>query len=237
MIRVLVSALHDPTGAIAKISDSITDVLSYCNLIVSVSAASSPDTFAFLRSHNIPTVPGDSWGTARINLLRSALQTAFDYVYYLDFDKLPHWIKVAPQELKSYLTSDLSPVTFGGRTATAWATYPTSWVDTEQFANRLYSQHFNIPDLDFMAAQITLDYSSAQVVASQAKEVSWASCGEWPLICFQNNLSMSSKFFDGLSWEDPDRLALPRSEIDQLYDSELEWSKRRANAEAIISLL
>lgn len=88
-------------------------------------------------------------------------------------------------------------------------------------------------EVDILVTQLKMRKKVAELISQNAVESSWPSGAEWPLIAWKNNFKIEARFFEGLSWENPDRLSLSKKEIEKKYDSPEEWEKRFKNAKEI----
>lgn len=230
MKTIVVSVLHDPVGIFPKLIKNVQSELipiSKQGLIVACSSSTLHKTKNLLNEIGATLETGESWGMGRINGLKKASKVDFEYVVVIDFDKLLHWLVFDKEEIMNFLNkAEASDFMVGGRTKACWQTYPASWKKAEISVNKAYSKKVGL-EVDPIVALTKLNRKAVKVVNTQARETGWASNCEWLLIAWKNGLKIDSRTFDGLTWEDVDRLDLSPAEINRKYNSSEEWEKRR----------
>ncbi|MFC1726998.1 hypothetical protein ACFL0Y_00575 [Patescibacteria group bacterium] len=231
----ILSTLHDPEGRFLPLIKKVREKLVvYPNqIIIAYTKATDKKVIESLKKLGCQLVIGGQWGEARKRALEIALQTETDNFFVCDFDKIFHWLEVAPKELKEILAKPL-PQDFliSGRGPKVFSTYPFSWQKTEIITNYLVSKVIGF-QVDVLAATFLFNRRAAKVMLNNSREKSWGACVEWPLLVHQTGLKIGYQEVRGLTWEDPDRFKKEIKKSGGLkkwqtinYDSLEEWEKR-----------
>ena len=230
----LLTYLHDPDNLYLPIIKTTKFSATVNNSIIAISPTTTQDIRDVISKLPFEVIEGGLYGTARINLIKHAIKkTDGNNFFVCDFDKLLHWLKTNPEEFEDIfnrvITADLTVI---GRSTRALATYPDTWVQTENIATSILAK-ITKKRLDFMNGPIILSSAAAKLIANSAKEQGVGSCAEFCLMINQANLTIENLEVDGLTWEDPDRykqlIDRAASYDDWKYDtynSLYEWRKR-----------
>ncbi len=165
-------------------------------------------------------------GAGRRLALCDAVQAGAATVHYCDFDRLLHWLRVAPAELQAVLDQLTAPRTFDylilGRTAAAFATHPRVQRETETVTNRAFSAWFGHP-ADVGAGSCGVTARGAALIARHSDEPTNATDAEWPAIvqCLAPG-RVRYRATEGLSFETADYYA---AEIGRA-GSETQWREQ-----------
>ena len=233
----IITTLHDPSNVFSPLIEQVKELFMELapNLVIACTETTNTNIINYISSYGALTMEGGLWGQSRRKALAYTLdQTQAQNFFVCDFDKIIHWLKVAPEELSNLLKEGVSVGEFRilGRDAKTFATYPNSWLATESKINKMVSQLIKL-DVDILAATFLFDWDIAQSIVSQSQEESWGACVEWPLIAFSTGKKMSCKNAQGLTFEDPDRCQedIQRAGgyenwLENRFDNPTEWAKR-----------
>lgn len=183
----LAATLHDPRGAdLPALVAALPDLARrYAGLAI-FATEETPD--AILRpladaGAAVTRRPSEYREIGRRRLDAVALATTFaPAVHLCDFDRLLHWWQHWRDELDATLaripTVDLLLL---GRTERAWATHPTTQIETEGLANRVVS-HFYGESVDVCSGSRGLSRRAVDYLAAHSRERGVGTDGEWPLL-------------------------------------------------------
>lgn len=234
---LFISTINDPDGVylglINKVEKNLFDIFGN-KTTISFSSSTDQRVISKLQELGIETLKGGMYGEGKLTSLRKATQHSV-VLFYIDFDKILHWLLHEEQELLAILQDENyigdNDLVLFGRTNQAMDTYPESWIKTESIANKLVSEIYN-RKLDIYTGTVMLSRHSQELILKESSEKGWGSCIEWPLLPISNNLKYEYVEVNGLSWEDPDRINIKENtkEYDQWYkinyESIDEWKKR-----------
>lgn len=232
----LLSYLHDPDNLYVPLLENADIPQEIEGTVVAVSEETTDRVISMVDNLGFKIVKGGSYGTARLNSLKSSLNGGTDedeFFFVCDFDKLLHWLEKDREELLKVLNSTpKNDVTVVGRSIRALSTYPETWVETEDIAIRVLAKIIK-KKVDFMNGPVILSRQAAQIIADNGIETEVGSCVEFCLLPFQAGMTINSIEIDGLTWEDPDRYTKLIEEFDSFddwkydtYHSLYEWRKR-----------
>ena len=183
------ATLHDPEGRMVAPARAAEATLR--RLYRSAHVIATPQTDARLISllraagAAVSTGADSRIGVGRRQAILDAVQAGATTVHYCDFDRLLHWLRVAPAELHAVLDQLTAPYTFDylilGRTAAAFATHPRVQQETETVTNRAFSAWFGQP-ADVGAGSCGVTARGAALIAQHSDEPTNATDAEWPAI-------------------------------------------------------
>ncbi len=239
---ILCSTVHDPKFRLKSIyyetRHRIQDLFSK-RVIVATEATSNQLKEALENDNYDIIVNGSSMVvdtyTAAINRIVKYIDRDYaQSIFYIDFDRLIHWIKFYPEEINNILEKNYQGYEYihFGRNYRAFESHPNTQKETEHTINTMVSKILGLKkSYDFMSVCYILSKNLANIVLKLKNSTSTGFYGVWPMIFW---LSASNKKYievDGLEWETPDRFI---EEIENLgnelwlerFQSEKEWKKR-----------
>ncbi|MDQ7028518.1 MAG: hypothetical protein Q9O62_01420 [Ardenticatenia bacterium] len=211
----LVATLHDPDSRQARLLEPVALSLAetFQALIVAATPNSAHDTVRQLRAIGATVlqeqVP-EGWhmiGRARRQLLETALDQGHRHMLLCDFDRLLHWLEVAPEEL-SPVAAQIRQHDFLvlGRTPSAFDTHPAVQRDTERLANHVFAQVTGRRwDITGGARGLTAD--AAEFLVRHGRVDSLGVDAEWPILLLRAGQRVGYLEVNGLSFETADRFA------------------------------
>lgn len=249
---VLVSTLHDSTGATLPFIETTAPILgSYPQVVIAATAATDPRVTARLAELGVRVVTGGLTGEGR----RAALAAAgdgWDACFSCDFDRWLHWATAWPDELAALpaciarLSNRGVPPWYVclGRTSRAFRTHPAAQRLPEAATNRALSLAAGKP-LDAVAGAAWLTPEAAAIILAASREPTAATDLEWPALILRHDPArLRGLRCEGLEWETPDfrseeiaGFADRKAWVAATYDTPVVWGERLALAAASTSAL
>lgn len=238
MSFVGISTLHDPDSRLySLIEKNITTIKSlFEDLVVCVTEKSGEEILNLFRTHNIHTLTDSS--IKLITPYKKAIKKGLEFcktnqkLFYVDFDRLVHWIITYPKELGEILAENMVDFTLVGRTSRAFETHPVVMKETEIIINKLVSNVLSIdPVSDIISTCWVFTKELASSLLMLKLESSTGFYSVWPLYLWKMAPTKTYIEVEGLEYETPDRFI---KEIQQVgYESWLsdmnttnEWRRR-----------
>ncbi len=207
-MTLLLVTIHDPEGRLLGIKniESILKgaLLNYESSIASITENTHPKMKEIARRHFkcMPQNVGTQ-GHHMMNLMKTAAGKNF---HYCDFDRLIHWQRRYPEELRDVAKKlDKSDgFTFICRTKRAFETHPDTQKDTETVYNALVSDYLGM-EVDIGSGTFGFDDKSRRAFASIKDDVSDARFLGCFLLCIKRGkIAISRVEAEGMEWETPD---------------------------------
>ena len=238
---IICSTLHEPKF---KLKQSIESILGFLKenlglIIISCTKNTSEAVLSFLRNNDfIVSVPEDF---DRISAYRDAIITALEYIefpnsqkiFYVDFDRLVHWIMNYPEEfLKSIEKANLVELAHFGRTPKAFSSHPSTQKNTERIVNYLASQLLGFNDTkDLISVCFSFTIQLADLILSKKYYTPMGFYATFPVLLWNYAETKQYIEVEGLEWETPDR---HREEIEnkgydkwfEEFQNSSEWKMR-----------
>lgn len=154
-------------------------------------------------------------------------------VFYIDFDRLVHWILEYPEELKNVLRETQEYDYFHiGRSKRAFESHPETQKNTEKIINNIGSEALDFENpKDLISVCFVFNKTLCQKILSLENKTSTGFYGTWPLIFWSEASTKNYMEVEGLEWETPDRYISEIKEIGysnwlKHFQSASEWKKR-----------
>lgn len=232
----IVTTVHDPGEVLLDFVNQIDiSVLKKYFSCAAVTEDTSEATLKYLRDQGFETIVGGLYGESRTTSIRFALEAGAETIFSCEFDKLYSWYQNHPSSLLDFIQLEhQEQLVVVGRTEQAWQTYPESWVQTEQIANKMLSRMVG-KDIDPYTGPVLLKKEAAQTIVDNATEKVWGSIADYVLICLDHNIEIGSFNTDGMEWENPYVYAHEVKSMgedtwrEKYYNSVNEWEKRTAS--------
>ncbi len=232
----LASTLHDPENRLNELAINYGPIIKqmFKTSHVIVTPLTNPKIIKTLKNLEFETSMGykNTFDTYK-KALKSALNSNQELIFYCDFDRILHWAKTHPNELKNILNSYLDyDFLLLARTSRAFNTHPKTQIKTEEIINQIASKASGFT--------ITKDIISAcwrftprlveKLLQLQIENTNGFYC-EWPIVAWRQAQNPKYLEVEGLEWETPDRY--PKEIKDKGYKRWLqefqtpqEWEKR-----------
>jgi hypothetical protein len=211
----LVATLHDPESRLAPLAEPFISgwVARFREVVILTSPEGSGATGGLLTRHGARVVEDtqpqgvSQLGRVRLRALQAAAQGHHPYYFLVDFDRLIHWERHYPDELRrveqaipgyDFLTL--------GRTRRAFETHPAVQRYTERCANEGFAASFGDP-LDVTAGARGLSLKAVRLLAQHSRCEGFGVDAEWPVLCRRWRLRLGYFAAEGLEFETADRFA------------------------------
>ncbi len=211
----LVTTLHDPDGRQAPLAEPLLPAIeeTFEGVVVSATPGSVRCTVellkragAFVLQDGVP----EGWGTiglARRQALEVAVRLGHRHVLLCDFDRLLHWLTVAPDELPAVAERvHAADFVVLGRTPSAFDSHPAVQRETERLANHVFALVTGQP-WDITGGARGLSSAGLEAVVSHSRVASLGVDAEWPILLQRLGLRVEYMETEGLSFETADRYA------------------------------
>lgn len=207
---VLVSTLHDLENRLDDMITRYGKVIrdTFESSYVVVTPTTHRNIVNILKNLRFKTLTGpksipDTYRKA----LEKAITKNTSKIFYCDFDRLLHWAKTYPNEMKKI--PNLSPdndFLLIGRTSRALLTHPKTQTMTESIANHVASKLLRFEDTrDIISACWRLTPRIAKRLLQLTTENTYGFYCEWPIIAQKISKNPEYIEVEGLEWETPDR--------------------------------
>lgn len=238
---IITSTLHEPEFRLRK---SFEKALSFIKrydpkIIVSCTSFSSSEVIKTLQKYDItvkisPKDPQiDTYSFAIRCALDACEEEQYLRIFYIDFDRLLHWINNYPSEImdtmKNSLNFDLLHI---GRSERAFQTHPRTQRDTEKIVNHVGSKIFGFSeDIDIISVSYIFTPKLGHHLLRYPSRTTVGFYGAWPLILWNHAKDSEYIEVEGQEWETPDRYHMEIEESgyenwSNSFQSTSEWKKR-----------
>jgi hypothetical protein len=238
---ILATTLHDPKLILMKLMEPVLPIIKnlFLNRIVCCTPSTGEEVRNLLQAEGFKVIVGSR--TSQVSNYKLTIQTALDYVknsktkkiFYIDFDRLIHWINSFPEELASIVTNPIEvDYLHLGRTSRAFETHPPTQKETEGIINEIGSKILGFSDVkDIISVCFLISKELGEYIIRLKNETITGFYSSWPIIFW--SLAESKKYLEveGLEWETPDQF---KEEINELgyenwlikFQSAGEWKRR-----------
>ncbi len=237
---ILSSTYHDPqfrlksllTSALPKIK-SIFSKLTIC-----CTPTTPEEVSNFLTQNDFEVVSGRM---IRVDNYRKAIKLALDQIvspeqekiFYIDFDRLIHWINTYPDELIKTLkeNSDIDYLHIG-RTQRAFSSHPVTQKETEIMVNELGSRILGFSETrDLISVCFLFTKDLGEKILKIKNTTKTGFYGIWPVIFWSSTNRKRYVENEGLEWETPDQFLPEITNIGyedwlKKFQTPNEWKKR-----------
>ncbi len=211
----LVSPLHDPQARLAKLTRTYGKDLKriyFGYIAIRVTKNTHPDTLKALTSANIfytkQSAHGNyvAMGKTYKEAIRMGLKMKTRHIHVCDFDRILHWAKTFPNELRDIveILPSNTGITWIGRTRRAFETHPKTQRETEEIVNTLASKVAE-NEVDIMSGSFAMDSQTANIILKFSKRNDFSFYAEFLTIAKKKNIQINSLVTEGLEWETPDQ--------------------------------
>lgn len=153
--------------------------------------------------------------------------------FYIDFDRLVHWVLQYPEELKSIIKKEHNyDYLHIARSDKAFESHPNTQKDTESIINRIGSTALGLHDVkDLISVCFIFTKDLCKNILDLEYTTSRGFYGLWPIIFWSNSSERNYIEVEGLEWETPDRFIQEIKEIGysiwiEKFQNANEWKKR-----------
>ncbi|TXT64749.1 MAG: hypothetical protein BAJALOKI3v1_170035 [Promethearchaeota archaeon] len=238
---IIASTLHEPEFRLRKSFEKALSFINkfHPNIIISCTSFTSSEVINTLQKDNITVrlTPNDPQIDTYSFAIRCALDVCeeeqYQRIFYIDFDRLLHWINNYPSEImetmKDSFNFDLLHI---GRSDRAFKTHPRTQRDTEKIINHVGSKILGFSeDIDIISVSYIFTPELGHHLLRYPSRTTVGFYGAWPLILWNHAKNPEYIEVEGHEWETPDRYHV---EIDESgyekwsrsFQSTSEWKKR-----------
>lgn len=241
---ILVSTFHDPNFILKKhLLKALPAIKQMFPLrIVCLTPTTDRKVGTFLEKMGFSIVfsPSmkqvDTYKTAFETSLKLYSESGKSRIFYIDFDRLIHWVNNYPKELLEVLNKyNEFEYLLIGRSKRAWETHPETQKYTEIIVNEMGSRILGFPqtrDIISVCWTITKDLIKRLLNSIDfSKTTPTGFYCTWPIYFWKWSLSRKYIEVDGHEWETPDRFHKEIEEIGykqwlENFQNPAEWKKR-----------
>jgi hypothetical protein len=154
-------------------------------------------------------------------------------IFFIDFDRLLHWIHAYPDEITVILQKEFNlDFLLIGRTPRAFETHPSTQKDTESMVNEIGSKILGFPTRKDLISTCSIFTKELGERILEFDNITTAGFyGTWPILLWTLASKKQYVEMEGLEWETPDRFV---KEIKKQgynawlkqYQNSDEWEKR-----------
>ncbi|MBD3196337.1 MAG: hypothetical protein GF317_14860 [Candidatus Lokiarchaeota archaeon] len=237
----IASTLHEPEFRLKDVFQRTTAFIKrhIPHIYLSYTSQTSEEVVSALSNEGIicKVTPNDD----QVNTYNYAVKLCIDNwkdniskrIFYIDFDRLLHWINFYPEELIKIIGMvDEYDFLHIGRTARAFETHPKTQKRTEGVINNLGSKVLEEKRIiDIISVNFAFSKRLAKIIIDYSYSTAVGFYCTWPIILWKNANNPSYVEVEGLEWETPDRFKHIISEIGydkwlNDFQSPQEWEKR-----------
>ncbi len=238
---ILCSTIHDPEFKLKTLLKSTFPVIKnpFSLKILCCTSPSIKFSQFFRKQKDFIIITSSS--LKQVDSYRFALKTCLDNItnpqtqkiFYIDFDRLIHWIHSYPEELKDLLKKDISAdYLLIGRSKRAFETHPSTQKNTERLINEIGSKVLGFSKIkDLISVCYIFTKELCEKILNINNLTNTGFYGIWPIILWMNATKKQYLEVEGLEWETPDRFHEDINKIGYTtwlnqYQSSDEWKKR-----------
>jgi SAM-dependent methyltransferase len=248
-MSIILATTWYPRGELPRFSRLLPILLEkYAGIVISYvpgNDSSIMEEFIFGEfsvNPNLTFFVNDDQKKGRYMALQKALERNFDYVHYVDMDRLLRWVETRPDEWMQILNQiEKFDCIIFGRTEAATLTHPQALVTAEKLSNQVVSYFLNY-EMDVSAGSKSFSHAAAQYIVDHGKSDDFLGTdAEWPILLKQAGFGLEYVRVDGLDWESADHFQSRAANVEEQkqaaakYDVDpLNWSRRVEIANQII---
>lgn len=142
-----------------------------------------------------------------LDAIRHGLETGADTILYCDTDRILHWTRTYPNELKKIAKlATKSDYFIGMRGPREYQSHHDALYYTEQLPNAIISQAMGEKkQRDYLSGCYGFSKKAATYIVKHMKAKDFAMFGEWPLIMKRHGFTPTYQVCKGLEWETADQ--------------------------------
>ncbi|TXT53705.1 MAG: hypothetical protein BAJALOKI1v1_2310006 [Promethearchaeota archaeon] len=238
---ILACTLHDPhkrlKSMLKKVISNVVQLFS--KKIICYTPSTHKEIINLLESNGFyvyksPSMKQiDTYKEVLKNSIKSITDAKQEKIFYSDFDRLLHWVKFHPNELKNlfinYQAKDYYHI---GRTPRAFHSHPPTQTSTEGIVNKIASKLLGFSEIkDIISVCYIITQNLAEKILKVSHTTKTGFYGSWPVLFWKWAQSTYYIEVEGLEWETQDQF---KQEIDakgyenwlETFQSHEEWIKR-----------
>ena len=238
---ILSSTYHDPQFRLKSLLVTALPTIKelFSQVIIFLTPLTNSTASAFLTNEGFQVIISESM--KQVEIYKKSIKIAIDYVenpqiqriFYIDFDRLIHWINSYPDELKNIVenNSDVHYLHIA-RTSRAFETHPSTQKETEKIINALSSKTLGFKEtIDVISVCFLFTKELGERILEFNNPTKTGFYGIWPIIFWKFATKNRYIEVEGLEWETPDRFQPEISKVGydewlKKFQSPEEWKKR-----------
>ncbi|MFX1557221.1 MAG: hypothetical protein ACFFC9_08200 [Promethearchaeota archaeon] len=238
---LLCSTFHDPEFRLKNLLNNIISIIkkSFLKAIICLTPTTSEEVYKFLSREGFkiliePSMRNvDTYRKAIKETLNKIEEPQTEKIFYIDFDRLIHWIDVYPNEFIDLINNTIDvDYLHIGRTLRAFETHPLTQKKTEVIVNEIGSKILGFTKtIDIISVCYIFTKELAEKLIEVKNETTSGFYCTWPLLFW--NWATKKKYIEveGLEWETPDRFKVEIADLGykewvKQFQSPIEWEKR-----------
>jgi hypothetical protein len=238
---IVASTIHEPENRLKRYLDKAMPLIDelFTEKCICYTAPTNKELVQYLKEHGFKTTESETM--RQVDTYTQVIRTAKDlinkptleFIFYIDFDRLIHWVLNFPKELEKIFINFKGQEFFHiGRSKRAFGTHPPTQRKTEHIINKIGSKTIGFPEIrDIISVCFIINKRLAERIIETEHITTTGFYSTWPLLFWRWAETKDYIEVGGLEWETPDKYD---SEIKEHgYDSWLEhfqsqqeWIKR-----------
>ena len=238
---ILSSTFHDPQFKLKSLLKSALPLIKdlFSKLIVICTPATGDDVSDFLTHEGFKVATSSSM--RQIDNYKKAVKVALNFIespqtekiFYIDFDRLIHWINTYPDEITKTLKGNIDvDYLHIGRTSRAFNTHPITQRETEIIMNELGSKALGLlKTIDIISVCFLFTKELGEKIIKIKNYTTTGFYCTWPVIFWKLASKKRYVEVEGHEWETPDRFKIEIAKYGykewlKQYQTSTEWKKR-----------
>ncbi len=238
---LLCSTFHDPEFRLKSLLNKVASIIIkfFSKTVICLTPTTSEEVYKFLSQEGFkiviePSIRNvDTYRKAIIETLNKIEKPQTEKIFYIDFDRLIHWIDAYPNEFIDLINNRIDvDYLHIGRTLRAFETHPLTQQKTEFIVNEIGSKVLGFSKtIDIISVCCIFTKELGEKLMDIKNETATGFYCTWPLLFWNWATKKQYIEVEGLEWETPDRF---KAEIANLgfnnwmnqFQSPNEWEKR-----------
>jgi len=237
---ILCSTFHEPKFKLKSAIKTALPIIknSFWKIVICCTPSTGIEVKDFLRKEGfiVPISPSlrtfETYQFALSTALECIENSESQKIFYVDFDRLIHWINNYPEELRTILQNTDVDNLHVGRTSRAFDTHPLTQTTTEKIANEFGSKLLGLKSTrDIISVCHIFTKELGERILKLENITATGFYCSWPVYLWSWAEKKRYIEVEGQEWETPDRF---QEEIKQIgykkwlkqFQNPSEWNKR-----------
>ncbi|MFX1393958.1 MAG: hypothetical protein ACFFAH_10325 [Promethearchaeota archaeon] len=249
---LLCSTLHDPEFRLKNLLNNVVSKInkSFLKTVICLTPNTPNEAYKFLSRNGFEVIfePSmrnvDTYRKAIKETLNKMENPQIEKIFYIDFDRLIHWIDAYPNEFIDLINKSVNvDYLHIGRTSRAFETHPLTQQKTEFIVNEIGSKVLGFSKtIDIISVCFIFTKELGEKLMEVKNETATGFYCTWPLLFWNWATKKQYIEVEGLEWETPDRFKAEIADLGykdwlEQFQSHIEWEKRvRYLHEALLEL-
>ncbi|MFX0138793.1 MAG: hypothetical protein ACFFDN_34450 [Candidatus Hodarchaeota archaeon] len=238
---LLCSTFHDPEFRLKNLLNSTVSKIkkTFLKAVICLTPTTSEEVHKFLSGNDFKVVSEpsmrnvDTYRVAIMKTLDKIEKSQTEKIFYIDFDRLIHWIDVYPTEFINLISKGIDvDYLHIGRTLRAFETHPSTQQKTEIIVNEIGSRVLGLSEpIDLISVCCIFTKELGEKLMEIKNETTTGFYCTWPLLFWNWATKKQYIEVEGLEWETPDRFMAEITDLGykewvKQFQSPIEWEKR-----------